>query len=99
MHYLGNNCISKCDEKSKASILEKLLKITQLTWREIKSQPKAGLGFEVIPRFRFKAQLPAIVTQEVPMLIFRFSDGGRMAGYRDNDIYHVLLVGTNLYSH
>jgi hypothetical protein len=99
MQYRKDYCISQCDEESKSSILDKFLKISQLTWRKIRSEPREGLGCETIPQHRFIASFPPIVTPEVTILVFRYSKAGRIAGYRDKDIYHVLLVGPDLYAH
>lgn len=99
MKYHGKNCLSQCDQQAQSFIVEKLLRMSQLTWRQIISAPKKGLGYEPIPRNRFKVPLPSVVTPEVPLLVFRFSDSGRMAGFRDKDIYHIIVVGSthNLY--
>ncbi len=56
-------------------------------------------GFETIPRHRFDIALPPILTPEVAILVTRYDGGGRLAGYRDRDIYHIVLVGEDLYSH
>jgi len=97
--YQGNYCISKCKEESKSAILDKLLRISQLTWRQIKSQSREDLGCESIPQDRFIAPFPSVVTPEVTILVFRFSNVGRIAGYRENDIFHIVLVGPKLYKH
>jgi hypothetical protein len=99
IQYRKDYCISQCDEESKSLILEKLLKISQLTWRKIRSEPREGLGCEQVPQYRFRAPFPPIITPEVTILVFRYSKAGRIAGYRDKDIYHVLLVGPDLYAH
>jgi hypothetical protein len=99
IQYRKDYCISQCNEESKSLILEKLLKISQLTWRRIKSEPREGLGCEIIPQNKFIATLPPIITPEVTILVFRYSKAGRIAGYRDKDVYHVLLVGPDLYAH
>ena len=99
MSYGSKTCLSKCDKQSKAFIVSKLLKLSQFTWERIKSEPRDKLGFEEISREQFKVPIPKIRTPEVPLLVFRFSDTGRMAGFRDKDIYHIIAVGPhhNLY--
>ena len=99
IQYQGDYCISKCKEESKASILDTLLRISQLTWGQIKSRPREKLGCEPIPQDRFTAPFPLVITPDVKILVFRFSDIGRIAGYRDNDIFHIILVGHKLYKH
>ena len=93
MAYGSKKCMSKCENKSKSSISDTLLRLSQFTWEQIISQPKRGLGYEIIPQGQFKHPLPKEITPDVSMYIFRFSEEGRMAGFRDKDIYHVVQVG------
>jgi hypothetical protein len=100
MKYQSNNCVSRCDENTKASIIETLVKLSQLTWNQIISTPSKGLGCESINCAQFRVTLPTLITPDVKNLnVFRYSDVGRIAGYRETDIYHVLVVGSNLYKH
>jgi hypothetical protein len=97
--YRGSYCISQCQEEKKSLIIDTLLRLSQSTWQEIKRLPKVA-GFESIPRHRFIVPLPSILTPEVAILVVRYDgDGGRLAGYREKDIYHIVLVGRNLYPH
>lgn len=99
MAYGGSYCISSCPNEEKSLIMDALLRLSQHTWREIRGLPKKS-GFEKIPHHRFKVSLPRIFTPEVPILVARYNgNGGRLAGYRENDIYHIVLVGRDLYSH
>jgi len=93
MRYGGKGCLSKCNKESKSYIADKLLQLSQLTWKDIHSNPKRGLGYEPIPCGKFKIPLPSSITPEVTLLVFRFSSSGRMAGYRKQDILHIVAVG------
>lgn len=95
MRYRGKGCLSNCDKESKSSIADTLLQLSQLTWKEIHSTPKKGLGYEPIPCNKFKIHLPSSITPEVRLLVFRFSSAGRMAGYRQQDILHIVAVGSH----
>lgn len=95
MRYRGKGCLSHCDRESKSSIVDRLLELSQLTWKEIHSNPREGLGYEPIPCDRFKVTLPPSVTPEVRLLVFRFSGPGRIAGYRKQDILHIVAVGAH----
>ncbi|MGV8081928.1 MAG: hypothetical protein AB2L22_17910 [Syntrophales bacterium] len=99
MPYGSKNCLSCCEQSDKSAVTDTLLRLSQLTWRQISSQPKTGLGYEKIPQKRFQVTLPISITPEVTIKVFRYSDGGRMAGYRDRDIYHIIIVGEELYHH
>lgn len=92
MNYGHGKCLSRCDHDSKSSISSTLLRLSQLTWSQIFLEPKEGLGCEKIANDRFKEALPPIITPDVTVLVFRFSGAGRMAGFRNNDIYHIVQV-------
>jgi hypothetical protein len=99
MPYQGHCCISKCQKGKKALILDKILKLSQSKWKEIRGFPKKS-GFETIPHHRFKVSLPATLTPEVTIEVARYDgDGGRFAGFREKDIFHIVLVGKDLYPH
>ena len=93
--YSGKRCLSKCDDNAKVSIVDKLMRLSQLTWKQIYSQSKEKLGFEKIPRDKLKFPLPSIVTPEVNIMVFRYSDAGRIAGFRAFDVYHIIAIGPN----
>ena len=100
MKYRSDNCLSQCSQDSKSAVVNTLLKLSQISWNQISSSPSTGLGFENIPLHRFSVPLPPLVTEEVPSLkVFRYSAAGRIAGIREKDIYHIILVGINLYTH
>lgn len=100
MQYQSKQCLSQCDQNSKSDVVNTLLRLSQCTWQEINVAPKQSLGFEPIPVYRFKAPFPPIVTPEVRSLtVFRYSSVGRIAGFREKDIYHILMVGPQLYKH
>lgn len=91
--YGGDNCLSKCETPSKALFAHKLLLLSQRTWADLLTTQKESLGQESIPISRFKIPLPKIVTPDVKkIMVFRFSEGERMAGIRINDTYHIIAV-------
>jgi hypothetical protein len=98
MKYQGASCISKCEGNEKSSIIDTLLRFSQLTWIEIRRLPRES-GFEILPQYRFNNLPKDIITPEVPVLVARYDEGGRLAGFRIDDIYHVVLAGKNLYPH
>ena len=100
MNYGGKNCLSNCDSPSRVSMVNTLLQLSQLKWSQILSTRKESYGKENIPKEQFKVSLPRFVTPDVKsLMVFRFSKSERMAGIRHNDIYHILIVGANLYDH
>ena len=99
MKYGGSCCLSKCEKSDRTLILDKLLGLSQFKWKDIHSKPKQGFGYESIHKDSFKKPFPPIVTPEVNILVFRYSSSGRIAGFRDKDIYHIVMTGPDLYSH
>ena len=99
MNYGRRCCISMFEIDKKSLVMDTLLRFSQLTWKQITNLPRE-LGFEKMPPHRFTVSLPRKITPEVTILVARFDDkGGRLAGFRDKDIYHVVLAGKNLYPH
>ncbi len=94
-------CLSKCEQDEKSEFVHKLLMISQLAWKDIYAQGRKKLGLEHIPIDQFHASsFPDIVTPDIEkLMVFTYSHGGRMAGMRKYDIFHVLLVGEDLYPH
>lgn len=100
MPYQGSCCISKCQKEKKSLILDKILKLSQSKWKEIQGSGNKKSGFEIIPHHRFKVSLPTVLTPEVTILVARYDgDGGRFAGFREKNIFHIVLVGKDLYPH
>lgn len=100
MEYNKKHCISQCSQEDKAAIIGKLVRLSQFTWKQIATFPKNGHGFEPIPRDQFIVHLPRYVTPDVDKLqVLQYSEVGRLAGSRDRDVFHVLVVGDHIYRH
>lgn len=99
MPYGDEHSLTKCEPHVKSSVADTIVRLSQLTWGRIVSEPREGLGCEKIPHNQFRVPLPEVITEEVPVLVFRHSDSGRIAGFRSRDIYHVILIGDDLYNH
>ena len=82
-------------------MLDKLRKLSSLSWRDIRQQERHGLGTEIIDRGSLKAALPAFITEEVRLLAFRAYDLVPMVGYRSGRIFHVVWIDRafKLYKH
>ena len=92
MRYRGDGCLSQCEIPARAAVALKLLKISQLTWRDIINAPREGNGFEMMSQESLKVSVPSTISPDVKMMIFRFSGAGRFAGFRENDVYHIALI-------
>jgi len=78
-----------------------LYKLSQLTWSQIQSSPRHGLGYEKIPRAAIKAPVPSLITEDTNFIAFRFSGKKAMVGYRDRAVFYVVWLDRNftLYDH
>ena len=100
MQYGSKHCLSQCRQDDKSCIADTLLHLSQFTWSQITSMSRRKLGFEHIPCNQFSSSLPSIITPDVEKLtVFHYSKAGRIAGMRINDVYHILVVGSNIYPH
>jgi hypothetical protein len=99
MKYKGPCCISKCQSDKKALILNTLLRLSQFTWKDMRSIPREK-GLEKISLDRFSVPFPPVITPEITLLVARYdNDGGRIAGFRVEDTFHIVLAGKKLYPH
>jgi len=94
-------CISDCTQEEKAAFADRMRRLSQLTWAQIKCQDRHKLGCEEIARTSIRAGIPAHVTEDVVIIAFRFHDKAPMVGYRDKRIFHILWFDRQyrLYSH
>jgi len=91
----------KCNEKELSALIKQLQKLSTLTWQEIQSSPRHGLGSEKIDRNAIKASIPTHITDDVIFLAFRFLGKKPFVGYRNGAVLHIVYVdrGFTLYSH
>lgn len=94
-------CIQDCQQEERSKMLDKLRKLSSLSWKDIRQQERHGLGTEIIDRGSLKAALPAFITEEVRLLAFRAYDLVPMVGYRSGRIFHVVWIDRafKLYKH
>ncbi|MBF0343716.1 MAG: hypothetical protein HQL06_05725 [Nitrospirae bacterium] len=89
-------CLSLCRQIDKAHVADKLLSLGQMTWKQIHQVSRKGLGFEMIPVGQLKIAMPSHINEDVKeVMIFKFSDSGRLAGIRERDIFYVIFVAPN----
>jgi hypothetical protein len=87
---VSSHCITICETNDRAAFATKLRNLSQLTWRELKSAPAHGLGYEPIDRDHLRVPIPASLTDDVTIISFRFSGTKAMIGYRVDDVFHIL---------
>ncbi|MTB68566.1 hypothetical protein GKR48_17480 [Providencia sp. wls1943] len=94
-------CLDCCEKDEKAALSDKLFKLSQITWAEIKSLPRHGLGFEKISRSCIKSSIPPHITDDVELIAFRFCAKKPMVGYRKDSTFYLIWLDRTfkLYNH
>lgn len=98
-----SHCISAINDRSERGLfLDALFTLSQMTWGQINSAPRHGLGTERMPATQIKARIPPCVTADVNLLVFRWKGKLPFVGFRDGRVLHVLWVEQqfgDLYDH
>ncbi|MBF0035774.1 hypothetical protein HAX39_24755 [Citrobacter freundii] len=94
-------CVDCCEQKEKAALADKLFRLSQLTWAQIRQQDRHKLGYEKIARNVIKSAIPTHVTEDVELIAFRFCGMAPMVGYKRNATFYVLWLDRvfTLYNH
>ncbi len=83
-------CLSKYSKREKADFANTIHALSRMTWAEIDVAPREGFGYEPIGISQLKPSLPLNLSEDVRIIAFRLSKKGRMAGYRDGNIFYIL---------
>lgn len=96
-----SHCVSYCTQEEKAALIERLHKLSQLTWQKIMQADKHGQGCEVIPRHSIKTSIPACITEDINVLAFRFKAKAPMVGFRHDEVFFIVWLDRafTLYKH
>jgi hypothetical protein len=102
-HHLNSGyCITQCTSEEKVSFVDKMYRLSQLTWAQLRQAPKHGLGYEKIDRDSIRPSIPIGITEDVKFIAFRFHQLAPMVGYRSGDgTFHVIWFDRSfrLYDH
>lgn len=94
--------LEQCENHEKIALIEKLCKLSQLTWDQIYKTPRHGLGCEKISRDAIRCGIPPHITSDVTSFIaFRFCSHAPMVGYKNQRIFHIIWLDRDftLYKH
>lgn len=94
-------CIHDCQQEERSKMLDRLRRISQISWRDIRQQDRHAYGTETIDRGILKVGIPSFLTADVRLLAFRAYDLVAMVGYRKGRIFHVVWIDREfkLYAH
>ena len=84
--------------------LERLQKLSELGWEEIRKSHRHGFGMEKIPISNVKPQCPSFITPDVKELdVFRATGSNRVfIGIQHEDIFHIIFIESDfgdVYNH
>lgn len=92
------------DFKFYSDFIERLKKLSNLTWNQINCADRHGFGTEKIPVKQIKPLLPRFVTPEISHLtVFRANGDNRpFLGLRNGTVFHIIFIEENfgdVYNH
>lgn len=84
----------KNDHKFYTEFVQRLKKISQLTWKQINVADRHGFGTEKMPIGQIKQDLPKFITPEIEyLLVFRANGDNRpFLGLRKGNIFHIIFI-------
>jgi len=84
----------KGDHKFYYEFIERLKKLSQLSWDKINTTQKHGFGTEKMPVGNIKPDLPKFITPDVKdLLVFRANGDNRpFLGLRKNNVFHIIFL-------
>ncbi|MFI7677185.1 hypothetical protein [Actinophytocola sp. NPDC049390] len=90
------------DDRARASFAAALQVRCTKKWRELKSERRHGLGFELMPKRQLRAPIPEQFQDQERFMVFRYHGRLPMAGVRILDTFHVVWLEPSygdLYDH
>ena len=92
----------KCTDDEKVSFLEQIDRLSGLTWDEITTTQRHGLGTEKIDRKSLKVKCPEFITEDVKhLLAIRFQGKKPFLIHRDRFVAHIIFIDNkfSVYNH
>jgi hypothetical protein len=93
--------IENMPDDEKISLINRLSILSKMSWGDIKTAPRHGLGQEQIKRDSFNVAIPDFATPDVKFLSLRYNGKKPFVGFRDGKIFYILWVDYNfsVYNH
>lgn len=85
------------DYKFYAEFVERLKKISNLSWKQINVADRHGFGTEKLPISQNKPELPKFISPEIThLLVLRANGDNRpFLGLREKNIFHIIFIEEN----
>ena len=86
--------VSNGDYKFYSDFVERLKKLSGLTWNQINIADRHGFGTEKMPVKQIKPQLPKFITPEIThLVVFRANGDNRpFLGLRSGIVFHIIFL-------
>ena len=78
-------CYDSLDKEQKVALINALNKLSHVTWAELRTTQRHGLGYEIIEKHVLRFQLPAELSVDSHIIAFRFYSKAPMLGFRSED--------------
>ncbi|MEX3773837.1 hypothetical protein [Pseudomonas sp. MYb118] len=102
-HLQASHCVSEIVDRSERGLfMDALFTLSRMSWSQINSAPRHGLGTERMPARQIKAKIPSCVTADVNLLVFRWKGKLPFVGFRDGRVLNILWIEQqfgDLYDH
>jgi len=92
LQHLATAGFNACTKDERLALINKMKLLSQMTWVQIKSQPKHGTGSEPIPQKSIDKPIPSHITSDVQFLALRFDGKKAMVGYRIGRVFHIVWL-------
>lgn len=84
--------LTRCSQQDRAEFAVALRDRSKLTWAEIISAPRRGLGAEKIATLNVTIPNVVPADKRSQIVAFRFGQLARFLGFRDGRVFHVLWI-------
>jgi hypothetical protein len=85
--------LDKCDPDERRSLIEQVVRLSQLEWQTLTTTHRHGMGSEKIAVTSIKPNLPNFITEDVSFLLaFRFQGLKPIVGHRNKFIFHIIFI-------
>jgi hypothetical protein len=93
--------LDKCEVDEKAKLIERMHKLSSITWEIIRTSHRHGMGAEKIERTSIKTSIPSHITPDTTLYALRFDGLKPFVGYRSEFIFHIVYIDRDftLYNH
>lgn len=93
--------LSRCSDEDKLAFVDRIQKLSGMTWLDIIQAHRHGFGREKIDRNAIGRPIPPHLTEDVTFIALRFSGMKPMVGYQKERTFHIVWFdcGFKLYDH